>query len=52
MYHNTYKVTYIVKKTVFISFKSFQAWNNNKNRNNMPENPLLYARLSLQVVYC
>ena len=28
------------------------AWNYNTNRNNTFENPLLYARLSLQVVYC
>ena len=27
-------------------------WNYNTNRNNMLENPLLYAQLSLQVVHC
>ena len=27
-------------------------WNYNTNRNNMKENPLLYTRLNLQVVYC
>ena len=27
-------------------------WNYNTNRNNMQENPLLHALLSLQVVYC
>ena len=27
-------------------------WNYNTNRNNMQENLLLYAQLSLQVAYC
>ena len=34
------------------NFYSFIPWNYNMNRNNMLENPLLYARLNLQVVYC
>ena len=31
--------------------KYVKTWNYNMNRNNMQENPLLYARLSLQAVY-
>ena len=30
---------------------TIKPWNCNANRNNMQENPLLYMRLSLQVVY-
>ena len=33
-------------------FDPLRAWNNNTNRNNISENPLLYAQLSLKVVYC
>ena len=29
-----------------------KAWNYNTNRNNILENPLLYAQLRLQMVYC
>ena len=36
------------------SIKDYQdkSWNYNTNRNNMQENSLLYARLSLKVLYC
>ena len=38
--------------TIKFETEVIKPWNYNTSRNNMLENPLLYARLSLQVVYC
>ena len=42
------------KNSVFIvhDTNSVKPWNYNTGRNNILENPLLYARLSLQMVHC
>ena len=40
------------QKAVYSTQFNVSSWNYNTCRNNMYENPLLYARLSLQVVYC
>ena len=41
----------VVLQNICINKEDIVPWNNKTNRNNMQENPFLYARLSLQVVY-
>ena len=47
----------VLKCLLFADTKEFieeklAPWNYNTNKNSMSQNPLLYARLNLQVVYC
>ena len=47
----------VLKCLLFVDTKEFieeklAPWNYNTNRNSMSQNPLLYARLNFQVVYC
>ena len=42
----------IVKQNTYgFSLPALKPWNYNTNRNSMEENAMLYARLSLQVIY-
>ena len=42
----------VLRKTIKTFFLPLKPWNLNTSRSKMQEDPLLYAQLSLQVVYC